>query len=68
MIEGEWGQGCRTCRVRERLSPFAESGISAQHDQPPHSNYMTDKSFAGIAVKVLACMLKRMERLFIVAV
>jgi hypothetical protein len=29
---------------------------------------MTDKSFAGIAVKFLACMLKRMERLFIVAV
>jgi polar amino acid transport system substrate-binding protein len=32
----------------------------ATHDQPPYGTYMPDKSFDGVAVRVVACALKRM--------
>ncbi len=34
----------------------------ATHDQAPYGSYMADKSFDGVAVKVMSCVLKRMNR------
>jgi polar amino acid transport system substrate-binding protein len=40
----------------------------ATHDQAPYGTYQADKSFDGIAVKVMSCVLKRMDRQFSIEV
>jgi polar amino acid transport system substrate-binding protein len=40
----------------------------ATHDQPPYGTYQADKSFDGVAVKVISCVLKRMDRQFSIEV
>lgn len=50
--------------VAAELSPVR----IATHDQPPYGTYMPDKSFDGVAVKVVACVLKRMRRAYVLEV
>ena len=34
----------------------------ATHDQAPYGSYMPDKSFDGVAVRVIQCVMKRLNR------
>lgn len=38
------------------------------HDQPPYGTYLPDKTFDGLAVRVVRCVLKRMNRAFVIEV
>ena len=40
----------------------------ATHDQPPYGTYMPDKTFDGVAVKVMTCVFKRMKRPYLLEV
>lgn len=40
----------------------------ATHDQAPYGSYLADKSFDGVAVKVMSCVMKRMNRGFTIEV
>ena len=40
----------------------------ATHDQAPYGTYLSDKSFDGVAVKVIACVLKKMKRPYVLEV
>ncbi len=48
------------------LAPMAVFALApvrvATHDQAPYGTYLADKSFDGVAVRVVACVLKRMGR------
>jgi polar amino acid transport system substrate-binding protein len=50
-------------------NPSAASPIRlATHDQAPYGTFQKDQTFDGIAVRVISCVLKRMNRQFVVEV
>lgn len=40
----------------------------ATHDQPPYGTYLADKSFDGVAVRVMRCVLQKMGQPFSIEV
>jgi polar amino acid transport system substrate-binding protein len=61
-----WRLACALVVAGCLLAPMAAFALApvrvATHDQAPYGTYLTDKSFDGVAVRVVACVLKRMGR------
>jgi polar amino acid transport system substrate-binding protein len=52
-----------------QLAVAAEKSVRlATHDQPPYGTYQTDKTFDGVAVRVMKCVFKRLDRPLVIEV
>ena len=78
MVARATGSGWRTfkrplcagaaCALAACAVSAAEPIRIATHDQAPYGTYLADKTFDGVAVQVMACVLQKMKRTYSIQV